>query len=63
MTTGLRSETLSWPVHSTLTLGLLAVITGIVLALLAAGIASGVALSVILNLTGGIAGETIETLT
>lgn len=57
VSTGLRSETLSWPVHSALTLGLLSVITGIVLALLAAGIASGVALSVILNLTGGIAGS------
>jgi uncharacterized membrane protein len=57
MTTGLKSESLSWPVHTALTIFLLAFITGIVLLLSASGLSSGNAFALILNITGGIGGS------
>lgn len=52
-----RSELLPATTHSVITVGLLAFVTGIVLALLAAGLGSGEAFSLVLNLTGGIGGS------
>lgn len=53
---GQRSELLASSTHTLLTVLLLTVCVGVVLALMSLGLSSGVAFSLILNITGGIGG-------
>lgn len=52
----MRSEDISWPKHASLTVGLLAAMTALVLHLVGSGVATGTAFTFIVNLTGGISG-------
>jgi len=54
---GVKSEDLSAATHTALSVALLALVTGIVLALTNMGMASGAVFGLILDLTGGIGGR------